>query len=34
MSRGKEGGMNWELGIDIYTTMYKIPNNSMYKISD
>ena len=23
--RGKrEGGMNWEIGIDLYTTMYKI----------
>ena len=23
---GREGGMNWESGIDIYTTMYKIGN--------
>ena len=34
MSRVKEGGMNGELGIDIDTTMYKIPNNNIYKISD
>ena len=29
---GDGGGMNWEIGIDIYTNMYKIGNkNLLYK---
>ena len=24
--KGERGGVNWETGIDMYTTMYKIDN--------